>query len=508
MGDQKPECLTKPPSATQVMEELKELGSMTIPIAAMNCVVYIRAMVSVLCLGRLGSLELAGGALSIGFTNITGYSVLFGLASGMEPICSQAFGSKNWTLMGHSLQRTILILLSACVPICLLWLNLNRIMVWSGQDLQITAMASTYCMFSLPDLLTNSFLQPLRVYLRSQGITKPMMYCSALAVLLHIPLNILLVFVLGFGVPGVAISAVLTNLNMALFLLLYMYISGSCKKTWSGWSKEALTQWCPLLALALPSCLAICLEWWWYELMTLLAGYLPNPRVSVATTAILIQTTSLMYTVPMALGACVSTRVGNELGAGKPCRARLATLVALGCAFAVGLFNVAWTTALRHEWAQVFTRDEGVAAMAAAVLPLMGLCELGNCPQTTGCGVLRGSARPSIGARINLGSFYFLGTPVALGLAFWLKVGFGGLWYGLLSAQVSCAVSILYVVFRTDWAIEAARSRVLAGFGGGDLEMEARAVAKACDEEHGCVARVGEFEEADALLARGVVEEA
>lgn len=77
----------------------------------------------------------------------------------------------------------------------------------------------------------------------------------------------------------------------------------------------------------------------------LLAGYLPNPQVAVATTAILIQTTSLMYTVPMALSSSVSTRVGNELGA----------------------------------------------------------------------------CRPAIGVRINLGSFYFLGTPVAVVLAFWYK---------------------------------------------------------------------------------------
>jgi hypothetical protein len=65
----------------------------------------------------------------------------------------------------------------------------------------------------------------------------------------------------------------------------------------------------PLLKLAVPSCLGICLEWWWYEIVTLLAGYLPNPTLAVAATGILIQTTSMMYTVPMALAGCVSARV-------------------------------------------------------------------------------------------------------------------------------------------------------------------------------------------------------
>lgn len=155
-------------------------------------------------------------------------------------------------------------------------------------------------------------------------------------------------------------------------------------------------------------------------------------------------------------------QVGNELGAGKPYKAKLAAMVALGCAFVMGFINVTWTVILGHKWAGLFTKDEPVKALVASVMPLMGLCELGNCPQTTGCGILRGTARPVIGAHINLGSFYFVGTPVAVGLAFWFKVGFSGLWFGLLSAQVACAVSILYVVIvRTDWEAEALKAEKL-----------------------------------------------
>ncbi|KAG4941517.1 hypothetical protein AAZX31_16G142200 [Glycine max] len=467
MGDNKDHDFFshKFPTTSQVMEEMKELWGMALPITAMNMLVFVRAVVSVLFLGRLGSLELAGGALSIGFTNITGYSVLVGLAAGLEPVCSQAFGSKNWDLLSLSLQRMVLILLMAIVPISLLWLNLERIMLFMGQDSAITGMASLYCFYSLPDLLTNTLLQPLRVFLRSQKVTKPMMYCSLVAVLFHVPLNYLLVVVMGLGVPGVAMASVMTNLNMVVLMAGYVCV---CRK------REVVLKWrcggggvvCSglgqLMGFAVPSCLMICLEWWWYEIVTVLAGYLPRPTLAVAATGILIQTTSMMYTVPMALAGCVSARVGNELGAGKPYKAKLAATVALGCAFVIGFINVTWTVILGQRWAGLFTNDEPVKALVASVMPIMGLCELGNCPQTTGCGILRGTARPGIGAHINLGSFYFVGTPVAVGLAFWFKVGFSGLWFGLLSAQVACAVSILYVVLvRTDWEAEALKAEKL-----------------------------------------------
>ncbi|KAK7277343.1 hypothetical protein RIF29_18494 [Crotalaria pallida] len=458
------------PNTSQVVEELKELWSMALPITAMNMLVFVRAVVSVLFLGWLGSLELAGGALSIGFTNITGYSVLVGLASGLEPVCSQAYGSKNWDLLSLSLQRMVLILLFAIMPISLLWLNLENIMLFMGQNIDITRMASVYCFYSLPDLLTNTLLQPLRVFLRSQKVTKPMMYCSLVAVAFHIPLNYVLVVVMGLGVPGVAMASVMTNLNMVVLMAGYVWI-------WR--KKEMMIKWScggggggvvgflcgglgQLLRLAVPSCLMICLEWWWYEIVTVMAGYLPNPTLAVAATGILIQTTSMMYTVPMALAGCVSARVGNELGAGKPYKAKLAAVVALGCAFGLGFINVTWTVLLGRRWAGLFTDDEAVKALVTSVMPIMGLCELGNYPQTTGCGILRGTARPVIGAHINLGSFYIVGTPVAMGLAFWFKVGFSGLWFGLLSAQLACAMSILYVVMaRTDWEAEALKAEKL-----------------------------------------------
>lgn len=172
-------------------------------------------------------------------------------------------------------------------------------------------------------------------------------------------------------------------------------------------------------------------------------------------------------------------QVGNELGAGKPYKAKLAAMVALGCAFLVGIVNVCWTSVFKDKWGGLFTNDDMLKGLVASVMPIMGLCELGNCPQTTGCGILRGAARPAVGARINLGSFYFVGTPIAVGLAFWLDVGFSGLWLGLLSAQAACAVSILYAVLvGTDWEGEATKANKLTA-----LEMKGKCGTG--DEEKG-----------------------
>ena len=482
---------------------------MGFPIVAMSLVGYLKNMILVVCMGRLGSLELAGGALAIGFTNITGYSVLSGLSMGMEPLCSQAFGSRNLSVVSLTLQRTILMLLITSVPIALLWVNLEALMLRVHQNPDIAGVASLYCRYAIPDLIANSLLHPLRIYLRSKGTTWPLMWCTFLALLLHLPITVFLAFSLCLGVPGIAISTFLTNFNTVFFLLAYIFYTRApeeplCIPLSSSSSSQQQQQqqqhqqhhsasssssslgeeWGMLLRLAIPSCLGVCLEWWWYEFMTILAGYLSKPRIALATSAIVIQTTALMYTLPTALSASVSTRVGHELGAGRPGRARLATVVAIGLALVTSMIGLLLTTLGKETWGRVFTEDRDVLQLTAAVLPIIGVCELANCPQTTSCGVLRGSARPGVGAGINFYSFYLVGTPVAIVLAFVWKQGFVGFCYGLLAAQIACLVSILTVIYRTDWERESLKAKELVGRSTVYAHAE-RAEALKFDEEVG-----------------------
>ncbi|KAI5435422.1 protein DETOXIFICATION 48 isoform X1 [Lathyrus oleraceus] len=449
------------PSLKEALTEIKEIGKISGPTTITGLLIYSRAMISMIFLGYLGEMELAGGSLSIGFANITGYSVISGLAMGMEPICGQAYGAKQWKILGLTLQRTVLLLLSTSIPISFIWSNMKTILLFSGQDQEISSMAQTFILYSIPDLFLLSFLHPLRIYLRTQGITLPLTYCSAVSVLLHVPLNFLLVVYFEMGIAGVSIAMVLTNLNLVILLSSFLWFSRVYKDSWISPSLECVKGWSSLLSLAIPTCVSVCLEWWWYEFMIMMCGLLINPKATIASMGILIQTTSLVYVFPSSLSLGVSTRIGNELGANRPQKARISMIVSLFVAMVLGLGAMLFTTLMRNQWGKFFTSDKEILELTSIVLPIVGLCELGNCPQTTGCGVLRGSARPTIGANINLGSFYLVGMPVAIFLGFVAKLGFAGLWIGLLAAQGSCAMLMLIVLCRTDWNVEVQRAKEL-----------------------------------------------
>ncbi|XP_059459052.1 protein DETOXIFICATION 48-like [Corylus avellana] len=449
------------PTLSEVVEEIKQLYIIAIPMILTGLFIYGKSAISMFFMGKIGKEALAGGSLAISIANISGYSVISGLAMGMEGISSQACGAKQWHLMGLTLQRTIIILCLACIPISFLWLNFQPILLFWGQNPTISSIAATYLAFSLPDLLFQSLINPLKIFLRTQEITLPLMLTAAFSLALHAPITSFIVHHLDLGIRSIALAGVLTDLNLLVMLLLYICFSGTCRKSWQGWSRQCFKEWKPILDQAIPSCISVCLEWWWYEIMILLSGILTNAAEAVATMGILIQATSLVYNFPIALNQAVSTRVGNELGANRPYKAKKSSIIALSCAVFTGLMAMLFMITMRNAWGRIFTADKAILSLTAAAMPVVGLCELGNCPQTTVCGVLRGSARPSLGAYVNLGSFYGVGLPFAVFMGFGMDMGLLGLWLGLLAAQMVCAAIMVLVLSKTDWMEQVGRAEDL-----------------------------------------------
>ncbi|PIN08198.1 putative membrane protein, predicted efflux pump [Handroanthus impetiginosus] len=415
-----------------------------------------------LFLGHMNKAELAGGSLAVGFANITGFSVMKGLCNGMDPICCQAFGAKRWPILTQTYIKTVVLLLIATIPMALLWLNVEPLFQRLGQDRVISKIAKNYLIFSLPELLTHANLVPLRTFLRTQGLNSPNTIIATCVSALHLPITYFLVTYLNLRVKGIAMASVIYSFNMNIGLWIYLFFSKAAIKPWVGTNLGSIFHgWKPLLSLALPSVCQVCLEWWWYEIILFLSGLLANPESCVAAMGILIQTTGTVYVFPFSLSLSISQRVGHELGAAQPARAQLAATIGILVAIAYGFSAFGLSVALRSWWGKLYTTEPQVLALISSVLPILGLAEIGNAPQTAACGVLTGSARPKVGVRINIAAFYLVGLPCSAVFAFKLKKGFPGLWMGLVAAQAACMSMMLYSLARTDWKHEVKRAEEL-----------------------------------------------
>lgn len=427
-----------------------------------------------------GDIELAGGSLSIAFANITGYSVLKGLAMGMEPICCQAYGAEKWEVLSQTFKRTLYLIFLTVIPISLLWLNMEAILLWLSQDRNITSVVKIFVTYCVPDLLAQVLVHPLRILLRTQNVTTSITLSAVCAMILHLPINYFLVVYLNMGIMEVALASAWNTINLNLGLLAYLFLSLTALKPWDEKAKYTRFKgWKKLLALAALSVISVCLECWWYGIMILLCGLLSNPQESVAAMGMPIQITGLVYVFPHSLSLALSTLIGHELGAGQPAQAQRITIMGLIFTFVCGLLAFGFTVAVKDVLGKLYTSEPKILALTSIALPILGFCELGNCPQTAACGILIGSARPKVGAGINFGSFYLIGLPVAVLISFILNMGFKGLWLGLAAAQISCMCMMVFTLVCTDWKHQAKRAKELTQATEGDQnDLEANLLGR------------------------------
>ncbi|CAI0413958.1 unnamed protein product [Linum tenue] len=446
-----------------VIWELKTQRPIILPLLAMNLTWFAKNAITTAFLGRLGELQLAGGALGLTFGNVTGFSVLNGLCGAMEPICGQANGARNFKLLQKTLIMAILLLLVTTIPIAFLWLNVDKILIHFGQQEDISLVAKHYLFYLLPDLLIMSFLCPLKTYLSSQCVTIPIMLTSGLALAFHIPINILLSRTM--GMKGVSMATWITDLLVVTLLGLYVWVSENRKGgKWKegGWLDQDLGDWLRLLKLSGPCCLSTCLEWWCWEILVLLTGHLTNAKQAVGVLAIVMNFDYLLFSVMLSVATSASCRVSNELGAERSAAASRSAFVSMGLGVAFGLVGSLVMVAARGKWGALFSSDEEIVRGVKKTMLVMAVLEIVNFPLAACGGIVRGTARPWLAMYANVGGFYLVALPLGVFLAFKAGFGLSGLLLGFLAGLTACLMLLLIFIGRLDWGTEVVKAQQLA----------------------------------------------
>ncbi|KAK9801885.1 hypothetical protein WJX73_007196 [Symbiochloris irregularis] len=424
--------------ASGYLSELGRVGPLAGPVALQSALAFSANLVSLGFVGHLGPLTLSQAVLGLSCYNVSGVSVLLGLATGMETQAGQAYGAKKYHLLGTIMQRAMLICSVAFCLIMCLWSQLNPILKAAGQDPHIVDGAVYFLWLNAPALFCYFMSECMKRYLLAQGEVQTPTVAMLVGAGMAPVYNYLFVQRLHWGLGGAAAANNCVQATSALLIAGLLVRRewgkrGDAIRTWTGWSWNSFQEWGGYLKLALPSMAATSLEWWLYEGLILLAGVLPDAEIAVAVMGIGFNTTAFTYTVSLGISGAASTRVANELGAGSATRARIAfqTVVALEAALMAVV--IALGISLASPWAHLFTSDEKVATATVAILPIVFLSEMGDGFNGACGGVLRGAGRQLTGSYINGASYWGIGLPLCWFLAFKQDLGVTGLWYGLLS---------------------------------------------------------------------------
>ncbi|PYI11807.1 putative membrane protein, putative efflux pump [Aspergillus sclerotiicarbonarius CBS 121057] len=428
--------------------EAQVIGKNAAPLVVTFLLQYSLTVASIFTLGHLGKKELGAVSLASMSASITGYAVYQGLATSLDTLCAQAYGSGRKKLVGLQMQKMVFFLWVISIPIIILWFFADRILIHIVPEEEVAILAGLYLKVVALGAPGYACFESGKRFVQAQGLFSASLYVLLICAPLNAFMNYMFVWQFGWGFVGAPIAVAITDNLMPIFLFLYVYfVDGS--ECWNGVTTRALRNWGPMIKLALPGLLMVEAECLAFEVLTLASSYLGT--TPLAAQSILSTISSITFQVPFPVSISGSTRVANLIGATLVDAAKTSAKVSMVGAVIVGLLNMLFLSSLRYYIPYLFTSDEEVIELVAQVLPLCAAFQLFDALAANCNGILRGIGRQEIGGYVQLFCYYAIAMPISFGTTFGLQWGLFGLWSGVALALLLVSVIEAFFLTRTNW---------------------------------------------------------
>ncbi|KAH6817573.1 MATE efflux family protein [Perilla frutescens var. frutescens] len=343
----------------RIREESKKIWRIAMPSVIARVSSFGTIVVTQSFIGHISAVDLAGYALvqtlSVRFVN----GILIGMSSATETLCGQAFGAKQYHMMGIYLQRSWLIDLITLIVLLPVFIFGTQIFNLLGQEEEIAKSAGYISLWFIPFVVSLIFGLTVQMYLQAQQKNIIIAWLSALQFVIHILCSWLFVYVLDFGLAG-AMSALCISSWFLVFGEFVYIFGGWCPETWKGFSVAAVKDLWPVVKLSISSGLMVCLELWYYAILVLLAGYMKSAQVAISAFSICLNINGWILMIILGIMGAACVRVANELGRGDARALKFSIKVVMSTSVSIGVLFFILCLVLSKNMGYLFTNDEAV----------------------------------------------------------------------------------------------------------------------------------------------------
>lgn len=171
------------------------LGQYSAPLMVTFLLQYSLTLASVFTIGHLGKEELGAVSLASMTVSITGNAVYSGLATSLDTLCAQAYGSGKRKLVGLQMLRMVYFLWLVTIPIAVLWFFSENILVKIVPETEVAQMAGLYLKIALLGTPGYACFESGKRYLQAQGVFSASLYVLLICAPFNAFLNWFLVWV-------------------------------------------------------------------------------------------------------------------------------------------------------------------------------------------------------------------------------------------------------------------------------------------------------------------------
>ncbi|KAF3973101.1 hypothetical protein ACB098_12G055600 [Castanea mollissima] len=451
--------------------ETVKLWKIAGPIAFNIICQYGTNSITNIFVGHIGAVELSGVAIALSVIGTFSFGFMLGMGSALETLCGQAFGAGQIHLLGVYMQRSWIILWVTCIILLPIYIFATPILKLLGQEDDVADIAGRFTILIIPQLFSLAINFPTSKFLQAQSKVNVMAWIGFVAVILHVLLLWLFIYVFDWGLAGAAIAFDITSWEIAIGQVVYVVVW--CNEGWTGLSWLAFKEIWAFVRLSLASAVMLCLEIWYFMSIIILTGHLDNAVIAVGSLSICMNINGLEAMLFIGINAAISVRVSNELGLGHPRAAKYSVYVTVFQSLLIGIFFMAVILITKDYFAVIFTSSTELQEAVSRLAFLLGVTMVLNSVQPVISGVAVGGGWQALVAYINLGSYYIFGLPFGYLLGYKANLGVTGLWAGMISGTALQTLLLLIVLYKTNWNKEVEQTiERMRKWGGQDINIE------------------------------------
>jgi MATE family multidrug resistance protein len=426
-------------TATSLGHEFRLQRRIAVPLIAAYLAELGMWYTDAIIVGRLGGTELG----AVGLAGLVFWEVLFvaiAVLSVIGVFVGDAYGRGDSGAVRRHVQQGLWFALALSLPAMLLSWHLMTLLSFTGQEPVVLALGTDYLhaiVWCVPPVLLFTVL---RYFVT--GLSRPRVV--TIIVVLSLPINLTLNYVLVFGalgmpamgVAGAGLATSIVNWLMLVGLVAYIVRIPVflAYKPVNGLVALDLAEWRRIGRVGLPVAGTRAIGGSVFLVITVFMGLFGAAALAANHVIIIAVTFSTVITV--GLGDAAAVRVAQEMGAGRPRAARRAgnLTVAIGLATAIVFAAVLWFAS--GAIAAVFLDTDNpvngpVIGFIEPIARIASIYVMFEAVKLIVDRALRGRQDTFVPMWIGAVGAWGVAIPLAAALAFAFDHGPGGLWWGL-----------------------------------------------------------------------------
>ena len=428
-----------------------EFGSIVYPLILFNYCLFSYGSINIFFISRTYKDPEMINAIGISnlYVNITTEIIMTGITGALDTLSSNAYGAKNYKLMGIYFDRCRYIGITFWSIMAFFHFFFARsILGYLKVDERVIELALEYISISIFSLLIDFSFIINQKHFTLMDKSNIIFYISFFSLIIQIITGYLLVVLFKLGVRGSALSFFFASLFNSITSTIILSKMNLPEGSLVFFTKDGLKDWKNYLDIAIPGILISGGEWIGYELQSIFAIYISS--LDYSTQIILINLESLCFPYTGAINSAISMKSGEKLMKLKPDQLKTYFFMSYLFAFFLSIIVLLLVILLGDSFFYVISPNEEIYLNCCKIKYVLSYFVFVDNAYYYYLGCLKGLGYLKNTTIATFVMFYGIGPLLIYILAFKNKMGVKGIWESTSIAITLGDILFIYWVFSFD----------------------------------------------------------